>query len=272
MEYLLLKSIDTGVLLTVLGIVAVLSIVFAVLIVAVSKACAVKVDEKVEKIKEHLSGANCGGCGFAGCADFAKALAEGKAEVTSCGPTSNENKQKIADILGVPFAKTEEMVAIVHCCGGDNAKEKFTYVGNEGCTEEIAFMGGKKVCPHGCIGSGTCSKGCLYGAIAVTDGVAKVDRKKCTACGVCSKNCPKSIIEMIPKSAKVYIACSTLCRGKDVMDACSAGCIGCGLCVRNCPSLAITMENNLPKIDYSKCIGCKNCVLKCPRKCIREIV
>lgn len=271
MKLLLLKDIDVNVLLTVLAIVAVLAVVFAALIVATSKVCAVQTDEKVEKIKEQLSGANCGGCGFAGCADFAKALAEGKAEISGCGPTSSENKKKIAEILGVPFSLEEEKIAVVHCMGGDNAKEKFKYIGNEGCSEEIDFMGGKKLCPHGCIGSGSCEKGCLYNAVTVTHGVAKVDAAKCTACGVCTSVCPKKIIEMIPKSAKVYIACSTTCRGKDVMNACSAGCIGCGLCVKNCPTLAITMENNLPKIDYSKCIGCHNCVLKCPRKCIKEL-
>ena len=76
MDLLLLKNIDVKVLLTVVLIVAVLATVFALLIVATSKICAVKTDEKTEKIKELLSGANCGGCGFAGCADFAKALAE----------------------------------------------------------------------------------------------------------------------------------------------------------------------------------------------------
>ncbi|MBO4594377.1 MAG: RnfABCDGE type electron transport complex subunit B [Clostridia bacterium] len=271
MELLLLKNIDVKILLTVLGIVAVLAVAFAVLIVATSKICAVKTDEKTEKIKEQLSGANCGGCGYAGCADFAKALAEGKADISGCAPTSPENKKIIAEILGVPFSSEEEKIAVVHCQGGDNAKEKFKYVGNEGCGEEIDFMGGKKLCPHGCIGSGSCEKNCIYNAVKVTDGVAKVDTARCTACGVCVKTCPKNIIELIPKSAKVYIACSTTCRGKDVMNACSVGCIGCGLCVKNCPTLAITMENNLPKIDYSKCIACHNCVLKCPRKCIKTL-
>ena len=55
------------------------------------------------------------------------------------------------------------------------------------------------------------------------------------------------------------------------MNACKVGCIGCGLCAKNCPQGAITMENNLPVINYDKCNGCKTCVTKCPRKCIKEL-
>ena len=40
---------------------------------------AVPVDKKVEEIRNLLSGGNCGGCGFAGCDDFAKAVAEADA-------------------------------------------------------------------------------------------------------------------------------------------------------------------------------------------------
>ena len=268
---LLLRPIDPSKIFIIIGIVAFIAIVFTILIVTVSKVCFVKTDERAENIASNLAGANCGGCGYAGCADFAKALSEGKAEISDCGPTSNEGKAEIAKILGIPFSGSEPMFAIVHCAGGAISKDKFLYVGNEGCKAQNLFLGGRKQCPSGCLGGGTCKEICPYHAIEIEKGVAFADKTLCEACGVCVKNCPKNIIELIPKSAKVYVACSTHCKGREVIDACSAGCISCGLCVKNCPKQAIVMDNGVPVIDYSKCSGCTVCVIKCPRKCIKLV-
>lgn len=271
MNYVLLNPVSVETLLVVVAIVAVLAVAFAVFIVLVSKLCAVPEDEKTEKIKEQLAGANCGGCGYAGCSDFAKALAEGKADISKCGPTPAANKAAIAEILGIPFAAGEEKIAVVHCSGGSACKDKFEYVGNGDCGAQAAFMGGKKACSFGCLGGGTCVKGCIYGAINVENGVADTNRALCEACGVCVKNCPKHIIELIPKSAKVYVACSSELKGREVTEVCANGCIGCGICAKFCPEKAITLSDNLPVIDYKKCSGCLTCATKCPRKCIKVL-
>ena len=268
---LLLQPINVTSLLWVIGIVAVIAIVFAVLIVLVSKLCYVEEDEKAKAVSENLAGANCGGCGYAGCSDFAKALSEGKASISDCGATDNDSKQKIADILGIPFSASAETFAVVKCAGGVNAKNKFEYIGNKGCENQILVMGGAKLCKDGCLGDGSCAAACTNDGISIIDGVPVTDKVLCTSCGACVKKCPKSLIELIPKTAVVYVACSSKCKGKEVMNACSVGCIGCGLCAKNCPQGAITMGDNLPVIDYSKCSGCKVCVSKCPRKTIKEI-
>ena len=96
---LFLRPINTTTLFTVIGLVVGIAAIFAILIVLVSKLCYVKENEKVKKIQENLSGANCGGCGFAGCADFAKALVEGKAKINGCSATDNDSKKIIAQIL-----------------------------------------------------------------------------------------------------------------------------------------------------------------------------
>lgn len=267
----LLTSINWQTFGIVLGVMAILAVIFAVLIVLVSKLCAVKEDEKAAAIAEKLAGANCGGCGYAGCADFAKALAEGRANINGCGPTPKENKKEIAKILGCEIDDEEEKFAVVKCRGGENCKDRFEYVGNKDCKAQSNFAGGNKACSFGCLGGGTCEKTCPNNGICVSNGIAKTDKALCDACGLCAKNCPKHLIEFIPKSAKVYVACNTNCRGKDVMNACSVGCIGCGLCAKTCKHGAIEMVNNLPVIDYKKCVGCKECAYKCPKKCIVEI-
>lgn len=266
----LLASVNWSTFGIVVAIVAVIAIIFAVLIIIVSKLCAVKEDEKAKAVSEKLAGANCGGCGYAGCADFAKALSEGRATINGCGVTSPESKAEIAAILGIPYSTEDKKVAVVHCSGGENAKDKFAYVGNTDCAAQSNFMGGKKVCSFGCLGGGNCQAHCNYGAVKTQNDLAAVNKALCEACGACVSACPKKLISLIPASAKVYIGCSSLCRGKEVMDACKKGCIGCGMCAKNCPEGAITMVNNLPEIDYSKCTGCKTCVAKCPRKCILE--
>lgn len=268
---LLSNSVNLNTLLIVVAIVAVIAVVFAALIVLISKLCYVKEDERVSAVSEKLAGANCGGCGYAGCADYAKALTEGKAELCACGATPNENKAEIAKILDIPFTATAKTFAVVKCAGGEKAKDKFVYVGNSGCAAQTAYLGGRKVCPEGCLGCGDCAAACADNGVKISNGVAEVDKSLCISCGACAKACPKKIIEFIPTTAAVYVACSTACRGKDVMNACQVGCIGCGLCAKNCPEGAISMINNLPVIDYEKCTGCKTCVSKCPRKTIKEI-
>jgi Na+-translocating ferredoxin:NAD+ oxidoreductase RNF subunit RnfB len=269
---LLLKPIDWSSFGLVLAILAVLALVFTILILLVSKFCAVQEDPRIGEVTENLSGANCGGCGFAGCADFAKALVEGRADINACSATAKENKQVIATILGATVADTEPMMAIVKCAGDlDSSKTKFDYIGLSTCQAKNAALGGDKVCSKGCLGCGDCAIACTFEGIKVVNGVAVGCPSDCVACGSCVKACPKQIIELIPKRAKVYVACSSECKGKDVMNACKVGCIGCGLCAKNCPQGAIEMVNNLAVINYAKCTGCGICASKCPRKTIKSL-
>ena len=252
------------------GIMLALALIFGVLLVVVSNALAVKKDERAEKVEKLLAGSNCGGCGHAGCAQFAAALLKGEASLADCKATPAANKQQIADLLGGGEVG-EETVAVVHCNGGDACYNKYDYQGYGDCASCEMLAGGVKACPVGCIGKKTCVNVCPYGAVSVGDeGYSVVDKEKCVSCGVCIQNCPKNLISRIPKSAKVYIACSNHGKGKDVMELCKHGCIGCGICEKTCPEGAIAMKDGLPEIDYSKCVGCLKCVEKCPRKCIKE--
>lgn len=271
MYTLLNAKINWGGVGLVLGIIAGLAVFFSILILVVTKLCHIDEDEKVLMIIENLAGANCGGCGHSGCASFAKAVAEGKADINACHATSNDSKKVIASICGMNFEEEEPTVAVVKCNGGKESFDKFEYIGNPGCENQMVMLGGRKFCPTGCMGAGSCVSVCPVGAIKVENDLSHIDRSLCISCGACILKCPKNCIERVPASAPVYIACSTHCKGRDVTTSCKNGCIGCGICAKNCEYGAITMVDNLPVIDYKKCTGCKKCVEKCPRKCIHAL-
>ena len=249
-------------------LVAVIAGVLAFLLGYLGKKLAVEKDERIDKVKDCLAGANCGGCGYAGCNAFAEALVKGETTLEKCAATDVESKQEIASVLGISVGDTKRTVGVVHCMGGDACNVKFNYKGYYSCESEAILVGGSKSCSFGCLGLGTCKATCSYDAITIKDGVAHIDYKKCRSCGSCILKCPKLLIEKIPATAKVYVACSSHCKGKDVIGACKKGCIGCTKCEKVCPNGAITMQENLPVIDYDKCGGCGLCKDACPRKCI----
>lgn len=252
------------------GVMLALALVFGVILVLCSHVFAVHKDERIAQVEDLLAKSNCGGCGKAGCAQFAEALVKGEAKLSDCKATPVANKEKIAALLGGGEVG-EETVAVVHCNGGNACYDKYDYQGYGNCASCELIAGGVKACPVGCIGKRTCADICPYGAIEVGDGgYAAVDRDKCVSCGACIGHCPKHIIGRIPKRAKVYVACSNHGKGKDVMELCKNGCIGCGICAKSCPQGAIAMRDGLPEIDYAKCVGCLVCVSKCPRRCIKE--
>lgn len=253
-------------------VLLVLALLFGFTLAVLGKKFAVREDERIKLVREKLSGANCGGCGFAGCDAFAKAVVEGKADINACAATSADNKKAIADIMGQNIT-SEDTVIVVACSGGDNALNKYEYMGYGNCRSMELLGGGKKQCKWGCLGMGSCVETCPFGAMEIgKNGYAQVNRDKCVACGKCIDACPKRLVKRIPASAKYYVACSNCLRGlKDVRALCSAGCIGCGLCAKVCPNGAITLIDNLAVIDYQKCTGCGICASKCPSKCILQV-
>lgn len=265
------SQVDPVKILIAIGIMLVIAVVFGFLIMVVSKKFAVQTDEREDAVLGCLAGANCGGCGKAGCSAFAHSLVENKSNIDDCSVTNKENKEKIAKVLGIEYSGAGSYKYVVACSGGDNATDRNTYVGEADCVRQTMAVGGRKACSSGCLGDGTCTVACKYGAIKIEGGLSYIDRALCMSCGACAKACPKSVIAKIDSSAKVYVACSTNCRGKEVMDACKSGCIGCGLCARGCPQGAVTMVNNLPVFDYTKCVACFSCVEKCLRKVIHKI-
>lgn len=230
----------------------------------------VEVDEKEAAVLDALPGNNCGGCGFAGCADCAKAIASGKAPVSQCPVGGAPVAAEISKIMGVKAEAAAKKVAYVHCAGDCNkARDRYEYTGSEDCNAlKLLPGGGPKACNYGCLGRGSCVKVCEFDAMHIVDGIAKADKEKCVACGKCVSACPQKIISLIPYDSAYEVTCSSKDKGKDVMKVCDIGCIACHICEKNCPSDAVHVIDNVAVIDQDKCTGCGICASKCPKKVI----
>ena len=252
-------------------VLVVLGLAGGIILVLASKFMAVYEDPRIAQITECLAGANCGGCGYAGCADYAKAIVEGKAPTYKCAPGGDKTNDAINLIMGNDTDDRPSLRATDICNGGVNCGKRFDYQGIQTCAAAAAVAGGPSACAFGCLGLGDCTRACKFDAIHVVNGVAVVDRTKCTGCTACTVACPRHIIQMKPIASQPAVKCSSKDKGPVVNKACRVGCIACGLCVRNCPNEAIFLKDNVAVIDYTKCNGCGTCVSKCPKKAIQWV-
>lgn len=253
-------------------IVAILGLVAGLLLAIASIVMAVPVDEKAVAIEEVLAGANCGACGYSGCAGYAAALAAGECEDTTlCSPGGSACAKAVAEIMGVSAGDATPMTAVVLCKGTEaNAASVMDYYGDMSCKTASQLFGGGKACSYGCLGLGDCEAACPFDAIHVGEnGLAEVDSEKCRACKICINVCPKGVIELAPlykHEAVVY--CQNHNKGGETRKMCKVGCIGCMKCQKTCQHDAIKVENFKASVDYDKCVGCGDCAKACPVGCI----
>lgn len=265
-----------------IGILGGLGLIFGLVLAAASKVFYVPTDPRLDALNDCLPGANCGGCGYAGCNGYAEAVLSGEAPIGKCSSGGNECAQAMAEIMGVQAQAVVRKVALV-CCSGykgvdeegkvTGARMKGEYEGFKDCHAATTVGGnGPLSCKFGCLGFGNCVKACKYDAIRVVDGVAKVDSEKCTGCMACAAACPRDLIVPVDYDKHVIIACASHAKGAVTVRGCSQGCIGCGLCTKICPHDAIHVDRNLATIDYSKCTSCGLCAAVCPKKLIASPV
>ena len=263
------------------AVLGVIGLIAAIVLFVCSKKFAVYEDPRIAQVTECLPGANCGGCGFAGCGGLADALVKGadagSIDGLKCPVGGQEVMGKVADLLGMAVANGEPMVAVVRCNGTCALRPKIAeYSGLRTCAAMNACGAGETACGFGCLGCGDCVAACQFDAIHLNPetGLPEVDEDKCTACGACTKACPRGIIELRKKGIKgrrVFVSCVNKDKGAVAMKACKAACIGCGKCEKECPFGAITVANNLAYIDYNKCRLCRKCVAVCPKQAIHAV-
>lgn len=248
----------------------VIAFILGILLGLFKKIFHVNTDPKIEKVREVLSGANCGGCGLAGCDAFASAVVKGEAPANGCVAGGPDCATKVANILGAAGVEVKPKIAFLACHGTKEcAGEKGEYHGLQTCKAANLVMNGTKLCAFGCIGLGDCVKVCPFGALSMgDDGLPIVNKAKCVGCGKCASACPKHLFRLINADTKGAIArCSNHSDNKpQIKKDCSTGCIKCGICAKKCPKECIDMSTGIPQIDYSKCINCGICVGACPDK------
>ena len=260
-------------LLVPVAVIGGLSLVFGLALGCFGKIFFVKEDERAQAVRDALSGANCGACGYPGCDGFAQAVAKGEAAITACPVGGETLVRQLSEIMGIEAEIDTKSTAFVRCAGDlIHAQNQYQYDGIPDCNAAALLVnGGAKACFYGCLGFGTCAQACSFGAIDMRDGLAVVDPGKCVACTLCVSTCPRNLIELIPSNQNMHVVCASTEPGRVVRTVCAIGCIACKICEKVCAQDAITMEDNLPKWDYGKCVHCGTCAEKCPKQVIRPI-
>ncbi len=230
-------------------------------------------DAQGDAVRSLMPGANCGGCGFAGCNDYASALLRGEAKPGACHAMSAENLEKLCRLLGVAQeAVGEPLVAVVCCSGDDNhAVHRAFYNGVNDCLNAVLVAGGAKGCSYGCLGLGSCARVCPFGAIEIRpDHIAKIHPDLCRGCGKCVSICPRKVIKLVPRSVPVMVYCSSPNKFAMKKQFCSAACIGCRKCQKASGEDKIFINGFLASVNTEDPPDA-SIVEVCPAKCLRTI-
>ena len=258
--------------------ITVLGFLLALVLYLVAKKFKVEEDPRIDEVEKAMPGANCGGCGFAGCRAFAESAVKATdLDSHFCPVGGNDTMAKVAAILGYEVKAKAPQVAVVRCNGSCEVRPKTNeYDGYASCKVKATLYAGDTGCAFGCLGCGDCVAACQFDAIHMdpATGLPVVDEAKCTACGACAKACPKRIIELRakgPRGMREYVSCINQDKGPAARKACANACIGCGICVKTCTHEAIVLENNVAYIDPAKCKLCRECEAVCPTGAIHGV-
>ena len=236
--------------------------------------------EEDDELVRQICGYGCIACGECerACPEGAVSIINNHAVIdydkcVGCVACTVKCKKKIIVDTLHDLAVLKDKVAFVRCSGGNRASIKYKEMGIQTCTE-AAKLNAKDygLCTTGCLGQGTCTSVCRYGALSIVNGTAKVDPDKCVGCKDCTYACPKKLIVMVPYKGMKMVPCASTDDYEDKSRVCDSGCIACGDCKANCPNEAIYAEEKHAVIDPEICEDCQVCQYMCPRGVIKEQV
>jgi Na+-translocating ferredoxin:NAD+ oxidoreductase RNF subunit RnfB len=233
-----------------------LALLSAVILYFIAQKFKVFEDPRIDEIQSILPAANCGGCGFAGCRNFAEALVGADTlEGMNCPVGGTEVMTAAGKILGKEAPDIDPLTAVLLCNGTPEFRSRTSiYDGPPDCRIAHNLYAGETDCSYGCLGNGDCERVCIFNAIYMDfeTKLPVITDNKCVACGACVKACPRNLIELrkrAKKERKIYVACSNCDKGGTARKACKVACIGCSKCLQVCESGAVTIDNYLAYID-----------------------
>jgi Na+-translocating ferredoxin:NAD+ oxidoreductase subunit B len=264
--------ITTIITLTLLGLFS------SVILYFIAQKFRVSEDPRIDEVQALLPAANCGGCGFAGCRNFAEALVSRETlDGLNCPVGGNSVMAEAAKFLGKTPVESDPLVAVLRCNGSPVHRHRSSaYNGPADCRISHSLYIGETDCSYGCLGLGDCVRACTFGAMYIDSQtqLPVIIDDNCVACGLCVKACPRNIIELrkkAKKDRKIYVSCVSKDKGGPARRACKVACIDCGKCAEVCKFDAIVIKDNLAWIDSFKCTLCKKCVDVCPTSAILGI-
>ena len=131
----------------------VLGILAAVILYFVAQKFKVEEDPRIDEVEKMLPGANCGGCGFAGCRGLSEALVK-RDDISAlfCPVGGGDTMKAVAAYLGKAAAEKEPQTATIRC-GGTCEKRPRTnkFDGAKSCAVAASLYVGETGCAFGCL-------------------------------------------------------------------------------------------------------------------------
>ena len=124
----------------------------AALILGISAVTfAVKMDPREKEVLDQLPGANCGACGFAGCAAFAHEITVNPDAQMACPAVNEAALEAISGILGRSLGGSAPLIACIRCKGAPaETTNRYGYVGRRTAGPRRSWPAAEG-CQYGCL-------------------------------------------------------------------------------------------------------------------------